>query len=411
MFETNRKPAMTAAITGMPVGDNSMPCDSATPVRGVGPRRALYIDSPVYAQAAYGPQHPLAIARTQTVVALCRLHGWLPAGAYRHAEAASLDVLTRFHHRDYVRALQHADRAGQVSRSVRERYAIGTMENPLFPGVFERAATTVGGSMLAAELALEGRIVYHPAGGTHHGRPDRASGFCYFNDPVFAIATLLERGIERVLYVDLDAHHGDGVEDAWRDDPRVALFSIHEAERWPYTGLGGAANEELICNIPVPRGCNDSEFNTLLDGMFDPFAAAFAPQAVVVTCGADGLAGDPLSGMMLSNTALWSAVERSARLATPVVVLGGGGYNPWTVARCWAGLWARLSGQRIGPALSAPAVQVLSVLECDLVDDEDFDPLWLDTLVDVPNTGPVRAEITALVQHWLTRNQPTQAVG
>ena len=161
----------------------------------------------------------------------------------------------------------------------------------------------------------------------------------------------------------------------------------------------------------MPRGCNDSEFNTLLDGMFDPFAAAFAPQAVVVTCGADGLAGDPLSGMMLSNTALWSAVERSARLATPVVVLGGGGYNPWTVARCWAGLWARLSGQRIGPALSAPAVQVLSTLECDLVDDEDFDPLWLDTLVDVPNTGPVRAEITALVQHWLTRNQPTQAVG
>lgn len=402
---------MTAAITGLPVGDKSVPCDAPTPVRGVGPRRALYIDSPVYGQAAYGPHHPLAIARTQTVLALCRLHGWLPAGAWRRCEAATVDVLTRFHSRDYVRALHHADRSGQVSRAVRERYAIGTMENPIFNGVFERAATTVGGSILAAEHALEGRIVYHPAGGTHHGRPDRASGFCYFNDPVFAIATLLGRGIERVLYVDLDAHHGDGVEDAWRDDPRVALFSIHEAERWPYTGLGGVANGDLICNVPVPRACNDSEFNAVLDGIFEPFAAAFAPQAVVVTCGADVLAGDPLSGMMLSNTALWAAVERSARLAGPVVVLGGGGYNPWTVARCWAGLWARLSGQRIGSALSAPAVQALSALECDLVDEEDFDPQWLDTLADVPNNGPVRPEINALVQRWRAPNQRPQAVG
>jgi acetoin utilization protein AcuC len=394
----------------MPADENLMPVDRATPARGVGPRRALYIDSPVYAQAAYSPHHPLAIARTQTVAELCRLNGWLPAGAYRRCEAAPLDVLTRFHSRDYVRALQHADRSGHVLRSVRERYAIGTMENPIFNGVFERAATTVGGSIAAAELALEGRVIYHPAGGTHHGRPDRASGFCYFNDPVFAIATFLERGIERVLYVDLDAHHGDGVEDAWRDDPRVALFSIHEADRWPHTGLEGSATDEPTCNVPVPRGCNDSEFNTVLDEIFEPFAAAMAPQAVVITCGADALAGDPLSGMMLSNVALWAAVERIARLAAPVVVLGGGGYNPWTVARCWAGLWARLSGQRIGPALSAPAVQALSGLECDLVDEEDFDPRWLDTLVDVPNPGPVRPEIMALVERWRTRNHRPQAV-
>ena len=93
-----------------------------------------------------------------------------------------------------------------------------------------------------------------------------------------------------------------------------------------------------------------------------------------------------------------------------MVVLGGGGYNPWTVARCWAGLWARLCGQRIGPALSGPAVQALSALECDLIDEEDFDPQWLDTLADAPNTGPVRPEILALVEHWRTRNQRSQAV-
>src|SRR5207344_3103305 len=104
---------------------------------------------------------------------------------------------------------------GNVNAEERTRYGLGTMENPLFPGLFERAATSVGGSILAAQLALEGRVAFHPAGGTHHGRPGRASGFCYFNDPVFAVLTLLRAGLERVLYVDLDAHHGDGVQDAF----------------------------------------------------------------------------------------------------------------------------------------------------------------------------------------------------
>src|SRR5690606_37637711 len=124
--------------------------------------------------------------------------------------------------------------------------------NPLFPGLFERAATSVGGSILAARLALEGRIAYHPAGGTHHGRPDRASGFCYFNDPAFAILALLEAGLERVLYVDLDAHHGDGVQDAFAADERVHTVSIHEAGRWPGTGAASDTGDGRACNLPVP---------------------------------------------------------------------------------------------------------------------------------------------------------------
>ena len=167
---------------------------------------------------------------------LCRALGWLGPGEFHASPRASERELAWFHTRDYVDALRRATEAGIVDIETRERYRLGTMENPLFPGVFERAATSVGGSIRAAELALEGRIAYHPAGGTHHGRPDRAAGFCYFNDPVFAILALLKGGLERMLYVDLDAHHGDGVQDAFADDPRVWTISIHEQGRWPNTG-------------------------------------------------------------------------------------------------------------------------------------------------------------------------------
>jgi acetoin utilization protein AcuC len=267
------------------------------------------------------------------------------------------------------------------------------MENPLFPGLFERAATAVGGSILAAKVALGGGLAFHPAGGTHHGRADRASGFCYFNDPVFAILTLLEGGLRRVLYVDLDAHHGDGVQDAFEADQRVFTVSIHEDNRWPHTGPledfgGGQAR-----NLPVPRGFNDSELAYLLEAAVLPLLKRFDPEALVITCGADGLAGDPLSKLELSNRALWEAVETLVGHCGRAIVLGGGGYNPWTVVRCWTGLWGRLSGQAFPTELPPEAQQLLSAYECDLVDEEDIEECWLRTLVDQPNTGPIRVEV------------------
>jgi acetoin utilization protein AcuC len=277
------------------------------------------------------------------------------------------------------------------------------MENPIFPGLFERAATSVGGSIRAAELALEGRIAYHPAGGTHHGRPDRAAGFCYFNDPVFAILALLKGGVERVLYVDLDAHHGDGVQDAFQDDARVWTISIHEQGRWPRTGALADVGGGRSCNLPVPRGFNDAELALLLDGVLLPLANDVAPQAVVLTCGADALAGDPLSAMALTNIALWSAVERLAALAPAAVVLGGGGYNPWTVTRYWAGLWGRLSGRKIPASLSAEARAILAWLRSDLVDDEDVREAWLTTLADAPNEARARDEVRVLRDRALAR--------
>lgn len=357
----------------------------------------VFVGHDIYRQAAYGTHHPLAIPRVETATDLCRALGWLRESEFQVSPRASDGQLTAFHAEHYVDALRTASETGIVSSEARQRYGLGTMENPLFPGVFERASTSVGGSIRAAELALEGRAAFHPAGGTHHGRPDRASGFCFFNDPVFAILTLLGAGVERLLYVDLDAHHGDAVQDAFEHDARVHTVSIHEQGRWPYTGAASDVGAGRSRNLPVPAGFNDSELGFLIEEVVLPLATRIAPEAVVLTCGADALAGDPLSSMALSNVALWSVVERLAAAAPAAVVLGGGGYNPWTVARYWAGLWGRLSGRAIPEILPEKAKVLLAPLACDLIDEEDVRPEWRATLADAPRPGPVRKEIHDLV--------------
>ena len=357
---------------------------------------ALYVGSEVFRRAAFGANHPLKIMRHSAVLDLVRMLEWLNDDDFRTPAPASIVQLSRFHDSRYVEALQYADSTGRVEPEVRERYGIGTLENPLFEGLFERAATTVGGSVLAAELALDGHVAFHPSGGTHHGRRDRASGFCYFNDPVFAIRTFLENGRQRVLYVDLDAHHGDGVEEAFVDEPRVMTVSIHEQDRWPYSGAADDRRSGYARNMPVPKNFNDSELRFLVDHALLPVAERFAPDAMVLCCGADSLAGDPLSSMQLSNIALWETVEQLVGFEVPTVVLGGGGYNPWTVCRYWSGLWGRLSGQAMPERLPAEATEMLAAMECDLIDEEDVDPDWLTTLVDFPYDGPVRPEIESL---------------
>jgi acetoin utilization protein AcuC len=356
----------------------------------------VFVGSDVYRRAAYGNNHPLAIPRLATVMELCGLLGWLDDGSFRDSPLATAEQLRAFHHPDYIAALRRVDEAGRADRPTRVRYGLGTIENPVFAGMYERAATSVGGSILATELAMDGRVAYHPAGGTHHGRPDRASGFCYFNDPVFAIRSFLDGGLERIYYVDLDAHFGDGVQDAFAEDDRVFTLSIHEAGRWPHAGpledrAGGAAR-----NLPVPRGFNDSELAYLMEAAVLPLGRRFAPEAVVVTCGADGLAGDPLSAMALSNLALWQAVEHLAALSPRAVVLGGGGYNPWTVARCWTGLWGRLRGEQVDGLLPPEARELLRGLDSDLIDADEIPETWHTTLVDRLKPGPLRSEVAAL---------------
>ena len=378
-------------------GDDAAGSDTGFRTQTAARRKSFYIGSDIYRNRAFGSNHPLSIVRHSAVTDVLRMLGWLDGDNFLESKPATFAQLTEFHDRAYVRALQHANVTGKVDPEVRERYQIGTFENPLFPGLFDRAAMTVGGSILAARVALDDGVSFHPSGGTHHGRTDRASGFCYFNDPVFAILTLLEGGMDRVLYVDLDAHHGDGVEDAFGGEERVTTFSIHEERRWPFSGTRSHP-EAGNFNLPVPKGFNDAEFRFLFEQALLPLIAKRQPSALVLCCGADCLAGDPLSSMELTNTVLWGAVAELLDLALPTIILGGGGYNPWTVTRYWAGMWGMISGRQVPARLPSQATEYLETLECDLVDEEDVDPEWFTTLADAEaEQGEVRGSVRRLL--------------
>ncbi|MEZ5954714.1 MAG: hypothetical protein R3C13_10475 [Hyphomonas sp.] len=362
---------------------------------------AIFVTHSVFREPGWSRLHPLSGNRQAAVIDICEMLGWLDEDHVRQCEPATRETLRAFHDADYIDAMMKASMSGQVSSEIRTRYKIGTMENPIFERVFERASASVGGSILAAREALIHGCAYHPAGGTHHGRRDTASGFCYFNDPVFAVQTLIDAGATPVLYVDIDAHHGDGVELAFADHPDVVMISTHEEGRWPHSGMNDGSGPRNAHNFPLPRGINDSEFLRLIDGPVAQIAARTKPAAVVIVAGADCLDGDPLSSMALSNIAFWDAIDRVRGFAPVQVVLGGGGYNPWTTVRAWAGLWGRLSGQPLPDALPEAAQERLRIMSCDLIDEDEMQDEWTTTLCDTSNRGPIRDEVKRLSETFL----------
>ena len=362
------------------------------------PPRPLYVHSEIYRRSTYGPKHPLAIPRVSTCTDLIRAMGWLDESQLRLAPLASDAQLLRFHDAGYLAALKRAEATQSVSDEDRARYFIGAEGNPVYREVFSRPATSAGGVMLACRLAAGGGIVHCPGGGTHHGRPARAAGFCYLNDPVLGIMEWLEAGLERIVYLDLDAHHGDGVQDGFADEARVLTISIHEAGRWPHTGpaedrAGGAAR-----NLPVPREYNDTEARHLLRHAILPMIEAARPQAIMVQAGADALEEDPLARLSLSNNAYWEAIAAVRDLAPRLVVVGGGGYNPYTVGRCWAGIWATLNHIEIPDRTTPEAEAVLRALTYNRAAGRNPPAHWFTTLRDAPREGPVRDEIKRLAE-------------
>src|SRR5512145_145710 len=365
------------------------------------PGGPFFIGSDIYRRSHYGAKHPLAIPRVSTVIDLSRALGWLPDAAYIESPQATPAELERFHAPDYIAALRRAEAEQRVDDDVAARYNIGRNGNPIFGEIFRRPATACGASILAARILRDGGIVYSPAGGTHHGRPDRASGFCYFNDPVLAILNMLDGGLGRVVYLDVDAHHGDGVEAAFVGDRRVLAISVHEEGRWPGTGSADEKAQGSARNYPVPAGFNDAELAFLLTHSIEPLARRFAPDAVVLQCGADGLADDPMSRLALSNNALWRAVRLAMTLAPRLLVLGGGGYNPWSVARCWVGVWATLNGLAIPERLPPAGEAVLRQLRWHWRRPDPRPEHWFTTLADPPTEGGVRPAIRRLVDSSL----------
>ncbi|MWD28875.1 acetoin utilization protein AcuC [Aquicoccus sp. SCR17] len=351
----------------------------------------VFIGSNIYRGSRYGPHHPLAIQRVPVVIDLCRAMGWLPSDQYRVSPRAKPAALQAFHAPDYIDALQAAEAAQGVDAETRDRYGLGTLSNPVYGEMFRRPATAAGGSVLGAELLASGvGRVFNPGGGTHHGMPGRASGFCYFNDPVLAMLTLRARGLERIAYVDIDAHHCDGVEAAFSGTEGMLLISTHEERRWPFTGALEDRAGGVALNLPLPRATGDGAFRLALHEVILPAIQRHRPQTIVLQCGADALLEDPLARLAASNRMHLEVLEALMELQVPMLVLGGGGYTPWTVGRLWSSVWARLNGHELPERLPEPGQDLLRAL--------DSPRRWrpgetlLTTLLDDPREGEIADE-------------------
>ncbi len=335
---------------------------------------------------------------------LSRTLGWLAAEQYISSPRAKPLALTNWHRPEYVEALQRAENKQYVTAEETAQFNLGTLSNPVFPEVFRRPATAAGGSILAGELLADGGVVYNPAGGTHHGMPGRANGFCYLNDPVLAMLSLRSHGVQRLAYVDIDAHHPDGVEVGFAGDPDCLMISVHEENLWPRTGLleddaGGNA-----LNLPVPRGFNDDEMALVREKLIFPQVLAFRPDAIILQCGADAVADDPLAHLSLSNNAHWSILRGLLGLAPRLLVLGGGGYNPWTVARLWTGVWGILAGKEIPDRLPPQAEGVLRDLSFSGNARGRSPPeAWFTSLQDAPSNGPISDVVRHRVDQLIGR--------
>jgi acetoin utilization protein AcuC len=389
--------------------------------RSAGPRpnlpgpRAVFVGSAQFRRPAYGTNHPLAIPRVALALDLVRAYGAIAPGEFVEARKAADFELEWFHTREYVAAIRTAEALGRVRTEWRERFGLGTLENPFFPEIFSRPALATGGSIQAAEQVLAGRVAFSPAGGMHHARPDRARGFCYFNDPVLAVIRLRRAGL-RVLYVDLDAHHCDGVEEALSRDPDVLTLSLHMNTAYAYPNAGGRIEDwgapdtgHTTINVPLPRGVGDAEYRLVFDAVWLPAVERFRPDAIVLQAGTDAIGVDPLGKLRLSTQG-FLAVARTVLETAPrhpdgtprLMATGGGGYHPLVVARAWAGLWAILSGRELEEAIPAAGTALLRAVPWEH-DEEAADPerLYLSR-TDAPADGSIRDEVRALVARAAT---------
>ena len=304
---------------------------------------SFLISSDIYRNTHYGEKHPLNIPRVGATLDLIKAMSWYDEAKFITAPIAKPSLLKKFHSNDYVNVLIEVDEKQEIDKNQSNKYNLGTPSNPIFKGMYKRPATSVGGSVVAAEFAfLHGRA-FNLGGGLHHGLANKANGFCYLNDLVFAIKRFREFGLRRIAYVDLDAHFCDGVASAFSDDPDVMLVSAHEANRWPFQGKLEENFPDKNLYAPMSKGSTDIDLEALFEYIFYPAIENFKPEALIVQGGADMLKDDPLSRLEMTNNCLWKVLSKLALLAPKLLLTSGGGYNPWSVSRLWTGFWAILN--------------------------------------------------------------------
>lgn len=320
----------------------------------------------------FGPGHPMDPVRLTLTRGLVRAVGLDRALTVVAAPPAGESTLALVHDGDYMAAVM---RAGEDPDAVRASFAafaaygLGTTDNPVFPRMHEVSALIAGQSVAAAEAVWRGEAAHavNFTGGLHHAMPGAAAGFCVYNDAALAVARLLELGAERVAYIDVDVHHGDGVQAAFWDDPRVMTVSLHEHPRtlFPHTSgwaeeTGGPDAEGGAVNVALPAGTGDAGWLRAFHAVVPELLAAFRPQVLVSQHGADTHVEDPLAHLAVTVDAQRAVAEACHALAHEHaggrwVALGGGGYAVTDVVpRTWTHLVAIAAGEPLAPATEVP---------------------------------------------------------
>ncbi|RVW03516.1 acetoin utilization protein AcuC [Rhodococcus spongiicola] len=337
------------------------------PASGVG---RVVVWSPDYLSYRWSPQHPMNPTRLELTMDLAQGLGLVEGVEVLRPDPASDAELLRIHTPAYIEAVKQAgsEADGDLPPEIAARHGLGTEDNPVFQRMHEASAILAGGTLAAARQIASGhaRRAVSVGGGMHHAMADWASGFCVYNDVAIAISWLLDNGFDRVAYIDIDAHHGDGVQHAFFGDPRVLTVSIHQhpATLWPNTGwsseIGAGAAEGTAINLPVLPGTVDSLWLRGFHAVVPAAIAAFRPQIVISQCGADNHREDPLADLALTVDGQRAAYLAMRDLADRYaegrwLAVGGGGYGlVRVVPRSWTHLIASVLDREIDLVTATP---------------------------------------------------------
>jgi acetoin utilization protein AcuC len=305
-------------------------------------RRAAFVYDDEVSQHVLREDHVMRPTRLRYTYELLDAYGAFRLSKPAPPRHATEEELRWFHTEEYVAAVRAISRGEARYRP--ERYNFSEQgDNPPYPGMYEAACLSTGGSLVAAELVADGKanVAFNVAGGLHHAAAGNASGFCIFNDPVIAIEYLRRRGL-RVAYVDIDCHHGDGVQNAYYDTDEVLTLSMHESGRYLFPGtgeveeLGSGRGRGYSVNVPLAPYTHDDVFLWAFDQVAPPVLRAFNPDVLVTQLGIDTHFSDPITHLQLTVEGHGRAVEALGALAPKWVALGGGGYDMSAVARGWS---------------------------------------------------------------------------
>ena len=311
---------------------------------------SIFYYSNELARYDFGPDHPFKPERSQKTLELCHRYGVLDLKHITLKSPPSLeyDKLLLAHSEDYLEALQRVGQ-GEIFEEMLS-FGIGTEDNPPLRGIYDWSRKCAGATWegMIELLDKDTDIIFNPLGGFHHAFRSQAEGFCYINDIVIAIKEALNHSL-KVTYVDIDAHHGNGVQEAFYNEDSVQFISMHESGKdiYPYSGFieesGDGKGEGFTVNIPLPPKTDDEVYLEVFHRIVLPLIKGFGPDVLVAQLGADSLVSDPLTDLMLTNNSYTKIVSELKRLCAKILATGGGGYDIYRTARCWTLAWAILN--------------------------------------------------------------------